>query len=163
MSTTVKVASVQQRSTEATKRLQDIFDAHDLKLLRIAVEEAVADEAGRNPLFAKRVREAYKELVELKPHRATRGSNKFEDVKLVPIIQVEGLKFDPHASLDPYFLLRVYGAQQLRAALTGNSLARLKEGLAPVEQNNPGTKPRSRALKDSVIDYIVEKVAGPGY
>src|SRR5271165_916031 len=111
MSTTVKVANVQQRSAEAAKRVQDIFDAHDLKLLRIAVEEAVADEAGHNPLFAKRVREAYKELVELKSQRATRRNNKFEDEKLVPIIKVEGLKFDPHASLDPYFLLRVYGAK----------------------------------------------------
>jgi hypothetical protein len=42
-------------------------------------------------------------------------------------------------------------------------LRELQASCKQVESKNPGTKPMSKAGKDSIIAYIVEHVAGPGY
>lgn len=51
----------------------------------------------------------------------------------------------------------------MRELLGGYSLVKVKQALAGVEERNPGTKPKNKSQKQALIDYIVEKVAGPGY
>jgi hypothetical protein len=82
---------------------------------------------------------------------------------LVPVVDPTTLKRQAFGELDAYYLFQLYGAQQLRAALSRYPLKSLKEALKEVERRNPGTKPKSRSSADDVIDYIVDKVAGPGY
>lgn len=155
-----KVHTVQQRSVEATSRLRTLVGRDDLKLLSTAVAEAAAEEAKQNSAFTQRVRALYDELASLKDVRTSRSRKASEDdVPLVPIGHIEGRKIDPAAPLDPYFIFQLYGKDQLRRALSRYSLANLKEGLAQVERRNPGTKPRSRASKQAIIDYIFEHVA----
>ncbi len=162
MATMVKPRTAQQRAVAATRQLREATGLDDLKLLSTAVAELAAEEAARNPAYVSRLQAVYQELVSLhstRPIRAQEASG----VKLVPIGNVAHQAIDPHAPLDPYYLYDLYGPEQLRAALSRYTLARLKEGLPAVEQRNAGTKPASRARKDAIIDYIVEHVAGPGY
>ena len=100
------------------------------------------------------------ESLKPKPKAAKR---KYVDIRLVPIIDMQGVQLDPFAPLDPYFLLKVYGAKQLRTALVNFSVADLKVGAEVVEKRNPGTKPKSRAARQALTDYIVEYVAGTDY
>lgn len=156
--------TVAQRGALATKRLRAVLGVDDVKLLSTALAEVAAEEAVTNRDFANRVHATYIELAAQKPiRRNPTHKTAVNEVELVPVIDMTGIRIDPFASLDPYLLHRIYGSKQLRAALTGYSLARLKEGLDPVQTKNPGTKPQSKARKDSIIDYIVEHVAGPGY
>jgi len=156
--------TVQQRAVSATSQLRTILGLDDLKLLSVALTEAAIEELRFSPTFTARIRAIYDELAAAKPKRTPRVRlSSVNDVKLVPIGEGYDRPIDPSAPLDPYFLNGLYGANQLRLALTRYSVAKLKEGAAAVEQKNPGTKPASKARKDSLIDYIVEMVAGPGY
>src|SRR5690348_15134447 len=164
MSATLSTATVTERGALATKRLRERLGLDNLKLLSTAVAEAAADEIERNPAFVARVQAIYQELVSRQPTRPLRTRKaQIEDVELVPVVDMSGVTLDPFAPLDPYLLHHIYGSTQLRAALTGYSLAKLKEGMATVEARNPGTKPKSKASKAALIDYIVERVAGTGH
>jgi hypothetical protein len=155
---------MQQRSVQATTSLREVLGLSDTKILSTALAEVAAEEARHNPDFAQRIRETYAELEQLNTSRATRSRKPATlHSELIPLRSIEGLRFDPHAPVDPYMLQTIYGDAQLRRALEGYSLARLKEAAALVEERNPGTKPTSRARKDTIIDYIVECVAGPSY
>jgi hypothetical protein len=50
----------------------------------------------------------------------------------------------------------VYGDDKLGRALQDYLLSMLKETSAKIEEQHPGTKPKNRANKQSVIDYIVQ-------
>lgn len=164
MTTTLSPRTVQQRAAEATGRLRRTLEVDDLKLLSAAVAEVAADTAERDPRFAQRIRETYQDLYALRATRPVRRTgSEVKDVALVPIGSMGDVRIDPYAPLDAYTLHQLYGSSQLRSALSVYSLPKLKQALAPVEQRHPGTKPTSRAEKDSIIDYIVEHVAGPGY
>jgi hypothetical protein len=164
MSTTLRPRTLRQRSAEATARLRDVLDLDDLDLLSTALAEVAADEAAQSPAFANRIRSVYKDLISLKETRPLRAKKtKPADVELVPVGRVEGHEFDPYAPLDPGYLYQLYGAHQLRAALSRYSLVKLKEAAPNLEAQHPGTKLVSRARKDAIIDYIVEQIAGPDY
>ena len=164
MSTTLKPLTIQQRSVEATRSLREALGLDDTKLLGTALAEVAAEEARHNPDFAQRIRQTYAELEQVNSSR-TRAARTPSNIapELIPLRTIEGLRFDPHAPIDPYMLQNIYGDAQLRHALERYSLARLKEAATLVEERNPGTRPASRAKKDAIIDYIVEHVAGPGY
>ena len=152
---------VQQRTVNATTSLRQILKLDDLKLLSAAVAEAAVEEAKHNPKFAEKIRTIYQELPSPKKSSAKRtGSKTATHRKLVPIGRVEGYEFNPFAPVDPEFLLKVYGAEQLPLALDEYTLVRLKEAAEILMRKHPGTKPKSRASKDGVIAYIVEMVAG---
>lgn len=163
MSTTLsRPIGIQQRSVEATRRLCAVLNVDNLKLLSTALAEVAAEEASRNRAFSERLHAVYDELVMLQTRRhPAKEANSSR--RLVPITTIEDAKLDPHAPLDPNFLLRLYGAHQLRAALEDYSRDTLKVAAATIEQRNPGTKPTNKSRKDSIIAYIVEHVAGPGY
>ena len=78
---------------------------------------------------------------------------------LTPVRHMEGREINLAAPLDPYFLLEVYGAGQLRQAMELFPLAKLKEGLPAVMERYPGTKPTSNASKAAVIDYLAHYAA----
>lgn len=164
MYTTLNRATMtaQQRGAEATRRLREVLGLSDLKVLATALAEIAADEAQHNVDFGDRIRHAYREI-ELLPTQ-NRSSRKIASKpKLIPIAAPGVVDIDPHGDLNPFSLVQLYGANQLRAALTEYSLSRLKEASAIVEQRNPSTKPKNKSRKDTIIDYIVEHVAGPGY
>jgi hypothetical protein len=151
----------QERSVEATHALCEALGLSDLKVLSTALAEAATKEAKRNPGFVSLVRDTYRELESLKRPRKTAPRQRKPPPVLVPIGRVEGARIDVHASLDPYFLLQVYGSTQLRDALGEFSVEKLKEAAAVVEQRFPGTKPKNRRAKQPLVDYIVEHLA-PG-
>jgi hypothetical protein len=139
----------------------------DAKLLSTALAEVAAEDVSRDLAYAERIRrayhEAYHELLQLRATRPLRARPAGRAPMLIPIASLEEIQFDPYAPPNPYLLLRLYGPEQLRAALRVYTLAKLKQALEPVVQRNPGVKPQSKARKDAVIDFIVGHVAGPGY
>lgn len=154
--------TVQERSVDATRHLRETLGLDDLKLLATALAEVAVAESAQRPEFANRIKSVYAELQALKatPRRSSKAAK--PSTKLVPIVAIDDVRIDPHAPLDPYFLKRLYGDSQLVAALDGYSLAKLKEAAAIVEQKHVGTKPKSKARKADIINYIVEHVAGAG-
>jgi hypothetical protein len=156
--------TLKQRNRRALQRLSERLSLEDGALLVTAALEVVADEVGRNGEVARRIREAYQDLLQLSQQAKTKSHPpKPEPVKLIPVGTVDERRIKPYGPLDPYLLFDLYGADQLRLALDGYSLVKLKEGMAAVAARNPGTKPKSKAGKAPLIDYIVEYVAGPGY
>jgi|SRR5579872_89378 len=162
MSATISSAptTVKQRGIDATKRLRELLGLDDLNLLAIALAETAADEIGRNTSFSERVRHSYQELAQIKSKpKASKARTSRPATKLVPIAHIDDAVVDPYAPPDPNFLLRLYGPAQLRAALEDYTLDKLKEAAVSIQQKYPGTKPKSKASKAAVIDYIVEHVA----
>jgi hypothetical protein len=153
---------VQQRTKVATEQLRELIDANNAKLLTAALTEAAAAEAVRNTAFRAAVRRIYEDLSRLpsSPTRTQRTSEQ-SSVKLIPLPGNEGARFDPFAPLDPYALLRLYGPQQLEAALSGYSISALREAVVLVRQKHPSTKPKDARKIDSLIDYIVQQLTKP--
>lgn len=163
MTATLSTRTLQQRSVEATRRLREVLGLDDLKVLSTAVAVVVAEDAARDATYADRVRRVYQDLLSLQATRPVGGKKPKNDVMLVPVAGVDDTTIDPYAPLDAYRLNAAYGPHQLRQALSVYSLAKLKQALAAVEGRNPGTKPTNRSRKDAIIDYIVERVAGPTF
>jgi hypothetical protein len=63
---------------------------------------------------------------------------------------------DPFAPPDPAYLIQVYRSHQLDRALQEYTLPILKRTADVVQAAHPGTKPRNKSVKQSVIDYIVQ-------
>jgi hypothetical protein len=155
--------SLQQRGAEATRELRQTAhlptNPRDVNVLGTALAEVAANEARRNPRFADELHSRYEEL--LASQRTPRSTSKGADLPpLIPLPQAEPrerrLSIDPFAPPDPAFLIRVYGHPQLARALHDYSMDALKEAATRVQQNHPGTKPTSRARRDTLIAYIVE-------
>jgi hypothetical protein len=131
MSTTLETRTLQQRAAQATTKLREVLHLDDLKVLSTALAEAAADEAVANPAFADRILSIYRELLSLRATRPLRNDrNAALQVQLAPIAGMDINDFDPYAPLDAYLLLRLYGSHQLRAALSGFTLAKLKQAFA---------------------------------
>ena len=148
-------------AASAARSIAFLLSVDDANRASLAVLLAAADEIEQNSRFAARVRAAYDLLPPSKAPRPT-GSSRTSDAEkiltstLTPIRHVEGHEINLAAPLDPYFLLEVYGAHQLREALDLFPLAKLKEGVEAVMERNPGTKPKSKSSKAAVVDYIVQ-------
>lgn len=158
MSTAVKRnLSVDQAAKQAARRM----GLEDAKRLSIALAVAAAEESDENAAFAARVRAIYSILPPTSTVKRSQGKKASQafDLDLVPIKQVDGFSFDPSMPIDPYLVYDGYGGKQLSQVLAVLSLPKLKQSSALVEQRNPGTKPKSRANKVAIIDYIMEHVA----
>jgi hypothetical protein len=167
MSTTVdaKPRTAHQRSLEATRSICATLGLANVQWLSAALAEAVAEELVHNHTLASRIKALYGEVaaVESARPRRSRPRRAAPPADLVPLKHVEGLRGEALARLDPYFLLDVYGAAQLRAALSGYTRDSLKAAADDVMRKNPGTRPTNRGHIDSLVDYIVEQLAGHGY
>jgi hypothetical protein len=159
--TTAKPLTVKQRGEKATQRLRQALNlpvlAGDTAAFGAALAELAFEEIRQNTRFADALRARYRELVALQPAaRAATAAPKQELPPLVPIRRIEGYRADPFSPPDPHFLVQLYGSHQLDRALQDYTLDMLKETAARVQAAHPGTKPRSKASKQSVIDYIVQ-------
>ena len=150
-------------TTTAARSLASALGLPDAARAGVAALLVAIEEVEQSSHFAARVRAAYDLLPEGKPtRRSTRGEDavtKILSSTLTPIRHVEGHEINLAAPLDPYFLLEVYGAGQLRQALDLFPLTKLKEGLPAVMERHPGTKPSSKASKAAVIDYMERYIA----
>jgi hypothetical protein len=157
--TTPKALSTQERTRVAIQRLRELINADDMKLLNAAIAEAAAAEAARNADFRATLRRVYEDL-RAHASSAARSQRSREQpaVALIPLPGSEGARFDPFAPLDPYALLRLYGSQQLQAALSNYSIVALRQAAAVVRQKRPGTKPADARKADSIIAYIVQNL-----
>ncbi len=159
-----KPQTLTQRATNAADQLRDFFGFDNLKAMNTAIAEAAVVEARNDPAFAQRVRAIYYDLSQNQPRRSS-GERRERPLRrtrstLKPLGAVEGYDLDPLAPLDPYFYLKLYGAEQFPLALDEQTLARLKVAAKKLMADNPGTKPKSLASKADVIDYIVAIVTG---
>jgi hypothetical protein len=94
-----------------------------------------------------------------KPVRASVSRSKsLSHPELVPLPGTEGARFDPFAPLDPYALVKLYGPQQLQAALSGYSNATLRHAVTLVQRRSPKTKPADARKSESLIAYIVQQL-----
>lgn len=156
-----KTLSTAQRAAQAINQAIEALGLDDAKRLSAALTIAASEGVRKNPMFAAHVRSLYEDMAPKRSTARPTASNGRADDDLVPVKQVDYIR-NPAAPPDPYFLLELYGAHQLRLALQRYTLARLKEAIPAVQAQHPDTKPKGKATKDSVIDYIVEHVAGPG-
>jgi hypothetical protein len=161
VSTTVNLRQLTptQRATEAARRASDILDIQDTKIVAAALAEEALSLLQRDTTFAAHVRERCAGMVSqrriVEPRERRRSPSR---VELVPIKALGPREVNPAAPPDPYFLLELYGPDQLRLALSRYKLAELKQAAAVVQGRNPGTRPADKSRRDPLLDYIVEQV-----
>ncbi|MGZ3679042.1 MAG: hypothetical protein ACXWQR_10785 [Ktedonobacterales bacterium] len=149
-------------ATSAAQQAAFLLDLPDVKRLGIALAEAAADELAANESFARKVRTLY-DAVDASEGKesASRSTTKYAAPikQLIPVKPLEpgSVEITAAKPLDPYWLNDVFGSHQLRLALDGYPVSKLKEGAAMVEQRT-GVKPSSKTKKTALIDYIVEHV-----
>ena len=153
-----KPLSVKQRGDKATLSLRQTLGlpatTGDTAVLGTTLAEVASEESLRNARFADAVRERYHDL--MAQQLPQKQGQKKELPPLVPIRRIEGYRADPFSPPDPHFLTQLYGSHQLDRALQDYTLDKLKETAAKVQAAHPSTKPRTKASKQAVIDYIVE-------
>jgi hypothetical protein len=160
-----KPLTIAQRPAAAGQRAAAHMHADDEKRVLAALAEIAVEELERNPSFALRVRGRYDELAPKTVRRqaAPKASQAAKPPKqrktLVPIKEIAGHEVNIARKLDPYFLVEVYGAHQLRDALDGQPATNLREAVAIVKERNPGTRPSGASLQ-AMTDYIVQFVIG---
>jgi hypothetical protein len=147
-------------ANEAAKHVAQVLGLDDVKRTGVALANAAAEEADRNPSFAAKVRALYSATMPLQPtvrKKAPATNTLWSELTLVK--HVDGLDFNPAAPLNPYLLCEAFGADQLPKILDALTLAKLKESATFVEDRNPGTKPVNRGSKNAVMDYIIHYVS----
>ena len=150
-----KPATAAQRSATAVKQASEMLALEDAKRLSSALIVAAVDWLPHDASLVERIRTVYEDLAP-KRGSAARGRSKASDldIDLKPIKSMEGRFRDPTAPVDPYFLLELYGPDQLALALSRYTAPRLRAGVKTVQARHPGTKPGG-AGKQAMIDYIV--------
>jgi hypothetical protein len=162
MRTNVKPMSAAKRKTMATQQLLSSLAGDDQTAAITAALEVVNEWLAWDIAFQERLRQKYDELRIL---TATNTTKKKVELGAAPTpISGRGLdSYSPYGRLDPYQLLNEYGHNQLRAVLQHATQRHLREAVDVVQLHDPDSKPSSRSRNDVMIDFIVEKVAGPGY
>lgn len=153
-----KPLTLSQRVAEAQRCAAEALHSDDTKRATAALLETALEEMRRNPGFALRVHGRFDELAPARQPRARQAKTIKKPYKeLIPIKQIEGQTFDVSAALDPYFLLDLYGADQLTEALDQHPTSNVREAVEMVQERHPGTKPQGRS-KSALIAYVVRYV-----
>lgn len=156
--------TLQQRGAEATRELREalglLANPNDTSILGTALARAAAREIRRNAAFAQDVRKEYDDLAALSGSGRKSSTGKAPLEPLVALRHLDVRAIDPYAPPDPKDLIYVYGQDKLGRALHEYTLDMLKQTADRVQAQHPGTKPKSRASKQSVIDYIVQYSRG---
>lgn len=155
--------TVAKRKTLATEQIQHALTAADKDAALTAALEILVEWLAIDAEVSQRLRERYVELEKLKANKPEPSSKRTKAPAPVPIAGPDLDHFNPYAKPDPYKLLEWYGHDQFRAVVTGATPPVLAELVEAVQAREPGTKPASRRGKKSMVDYVVEHVAGPGY
>jgi hypothetical protein len=161
MPTTVatKSISLTPRAVEAVWRAIEELGVSDPKLLASVIVEVASDELQTSRRFSDRVQLLYDTLSMAKKKPAPKGGPKMLPVHLKPIRQIEGQTFDIGAPPDPYFLLDLFGAEQLPEVLKLYSVDGLIQGAEIVQERRPDAKPLKAAkTKAPIIKYILQYV-----
>jgi hypothetical protein len=160
---TVKAPTFPQRASRAAEAVAQYLELDDARRVTAALAEVAAEEVVRNPSMALRIRTRYEELAPARKRRTSSTSR--SDSKppkaqrtLVPLKIVETGDVNIGATLDPYRLYDIYGADQLADALDEYTLASLKEAVELVQERHPGTKPTNKGQREPIIQYIVRYV-----
>lgn len=166
---------IQERSSLATRKLCETLGisfpkSSDLKFLSVALTEVATSEASENQQFAENIRALFTSLNPPKPAKSkTKKKTSLTDADseektysfpkgLTPIKHIDMSRFNPFAPPDPYLLHEAFGDDQLYLALKGYSLTVLKDIASVVEKNNPNSGPKNKGKKDSILEYIIQKV-----
>lgn len=156
--------TLQQHGAEATRELREalglLANPDDTSILGTALARAAAREIQRNPAFANDIRKEYGDLLRLRGSVRQSGTRKVPLEPLVALRHLDVRTIDAWAPPDPKDLIYVYGQDKLGRALHEYTLDMLKQTADRVQAQHPGTKPKSRASKQSVIDYIVQYSVG---
>jgi hypothetical protein len=161
---------IQALSSEATGKIRAALDFSplgqaDLKRLSAALSIAASEEIAHNAAFAARLKLLFDELkLSKKPATKNKGKGDWSNFMvddLVPIATGINYDFNPTALPDPYFLLKLYGPTQLRKTLNRYNATLLREiSKRLVLERGLTTKPKSKATKSELIEYIASQVAG---
>lgn len=154
--------TAQQRGTEATRQLREVFNLpatrSDATILATAVAEVAAEEGRRNASFASAVSKRYNELVAL--YKPSAARTKCQKQELPPLVAIRHdttfREIDPFKPPDLQYLIHFFGVHQLARALQDYAPPQLKVTAARIEAEHPGTKPTNRGQKQPLIDYIVK-------
>ncbi len=154
--------TLKQRGDNATRDLRQAAhlptNPQDSNVLLTALAEAATREARRNPQFASDIQRTYAQILAMRG-RAGQGKSKGAQPQLPPLVALHPdptYPIDTFGPIDIPYLIRVYERQQLGRALYEYGLDKLKQASAPIEAAHPGTKPKNKSSKQSVIDYIVK-------
>lgn len=165
MSTATKpeTRTATQRTADAIKQVAQELRLDDAKRLGTALAEVGAEWVSRSPAFAAQVKDMYESMA---PKRSAGAGQKpsgsqagraAPDVVLVPLKQIDRV-LNPAAAPDPYYLLDLYGVNQLALALSRYTVPRLREAVKLVQARHPGTKPAG-TTRPHLTAYLVEQVA----
>ena len=157
--TSVKPMSAAKRKTMATQQLLSCLAGDDQAAAITAALEVVNEWLSWDSALRERFRQKYDELRTLTPAKKKVEAGPTP----IPIAGRDLDNYTPYGRLDPYQLLDEYGHDQLRAVLQHATQRHLREAVDIVQTHEPDSKPSSRSRNDVMIDFIVEKVAGPGY
>ncbi len=160
--TSARPLTASKRKSLATQQLLNTLAGDNQTAVVVAALEVVNEWATWDGALLERLRQKYEELSTLSNGKSKQPDQNHAPAPF-PIAGKELGKFNPYGKLDPYELLDEYGRDQLRAVLTRATQRHLREALDIVQSHDPDTKPPSRSRNDAMIDFIVEKVAGPGY
>lgn len=157
-----KPMSAAQRKTLATQQIVNFLSADSQNNASIAALEVIGERLGWDRELQSSLRQKYDELQALT--QPTHRSHVDETPPMPPLIRPAGLnRQTPLHILDPYELALDYGLDQLRNVLRRATIDNLKVAVAEVQKHHPDTKPENATSSNSLIDYIVKHVAGPGY
>lgn len=159
MSTAIREAlTPTQRRDEAARLAAEYLGVSDVKAVGAAMAEAAFEGIRRNPSFEAHVRNLYAQIAKAPKQKRTQSQRAQPDVELVPRKHITAPAPNVGASPDPYYLLELYEADQLPLALSRYGLPDLKLAAELVQQRNPGTKPKNKSSRDSIIEYIVTQL-----
>jgi hypothetical protein len=152
---------LRERSAQATRGVHEALHLpsgrNDATLLRTAIDEVVAQEARDNERFASALRSRYDELARLHSTSAKRTDYRKQRAGLEPLVPLRHTDRTPNSARapDPRELIWVFGADKLGRALQDFTMDRLKVMADRIQEQRPSTKPKSRASRQALVDYIV--------
>jgi hypothetical protein len=166
--------TVKEQAQAATTRIRTTLgigtlSKAELERLSAALAIAAADEMEVNQRLVTRVKELFESLTPAKALTTRENENLSRNKKqnildlidpdrLVPIATGIAHDFDPTAPPDARFLMQLYGAAQLPKALKRYSATRLKETATLLVAEQPLPKLKSKATKDELIAFIVQRI-----
>jgi hypothetical protein len=166
--TSTKSLTPTQQIAETTRQAAEALGLEDEnvdeKVLAAALVVAALDAIQRSESFANHLRAVYERL--RTSSRASRATPRAPaqrvapDIDLIPMREMPDRPFVPGAAPDAYLLYDLYGVDQLPLALGRYTLRDLLLAAELVQQRHPGTKPKNKTKRESVIAYIVEHVTG---
>jgi|GEM_PF-6620436 len=159
----------QERSLVAIRSLYQALGMTALKpaeqkYLSTALVEIATDEIAHNSEFGKALIARLNELLPKKAEKAkpTRKPAQQRNIDTVvlpqPIKYVPMSAFNPYQPPDPLLLQEGYGDENLPIVLETFTLRVLKQMASVVQEKIPGTKPRTVAKKEALVEFIISQL-----